>query len=97
MYLRIPTAIGKPRYPYIVCGQLTKNKEKIQKFKEKGNSQQIYQNKPGKICFQDDAAYGDFKNLLRRKASDEISREKAFIIAKNPKYERSCFHGLLIF
>ena len=39
MYLRIPTAIGKPRYPYIVYGQLTKNKEKIQKFKEKGNSQ----------------------------------------------------------
>ena len=32
-------------------------------------------------------AYGDFKDLNRRAASDKISRDKAFNIAKNPKYD----------
>ena len=31
---------------------------------------------------------GDFKDLIRRKASDKILRDKAFNIAKNPKYDR---------
>ena len=31
--------------------------------------------------------YGDFKDLHRRTASDEILRDKAFKIAKNPKYD----------
>ena len=32
-------------------------------------------------------AYGDFKDLKRRTASDKILRNKAFNIAKNPKYD----------
>ena len=32
-------------------------------------------------------AYGDFKDLIRRTASDKILRDKTFNIAKNPKYE----------
>ena len=32
-------------------------------------------------------AYGDFKDLTRRATSDKISRDKTFIIAKNPKYD----------
>ena len=32
-------------------------------------------------------AYGDFKDLTRRTASDKILRDKAFKIAKNPKYD----------
>ena len=31
-------------------------------------------------------AYGDFKDFARRPASDKILRDKAFNIAKNPKY-----------
>ena len=31
--------------------------------------------------------YGDFKYLTRRTASDKILRNKAFNIAKNPKYD----------
>ena len=30
--------------------------------------------------------YGDFKDLTRRTASNKILRDKAFNIAKNPKY-----------
>ena len=33
-------------------------------------------------------AYGDFKDLVRRTASDEFLRNKAFNIAKNPKFDR---------
>ena len=32
-------------------------------------------------------AYGDFKDLKRRTTSDKILRDKAFSIAKNPKYD----------
>ena len=32
-------------------------------------------------------AYGDFKNLKRRTAADKVLRDKAFNIAKNPKYD----------
>ena len=32
-------------------------------------------------------AHGDFKYLKRRTASDKVLRDKAFNIAKNPKYD----------
>ena len=32
-------------------------------------------------------AYGDFKDLIRGTVSDETLRDKAFNIAKNPKYD----------
>ena len=31
--------------------------------------------------------YGDFKYLARRTTSDKVLRDKAFNIAKNPKYD----------
>ena len=40
-----------------------------------------------KACFQHDIVYRDFKDLTRRTASDKILRDKAFNIAKNPKYD----------
>ena len=39
----------------------TKNKERIQKFKETGDSLYIYENELDKASFQRDMAYGDFK------------------------------------
>ena len=32
-------------------------------------------------------AYGDFKDLARKTASDKFLRDKAFNIAKNPEYD----------
>ena len=69
------------------CGSFTKSKERIQSFKETADSQYIYQNELDKACFQHDMAYGDFKDLTRRIASDKILRDKAFNLAKNPKYD----------
>ena len=62
------------------------NRERIQKFVETGNSGYIYQNKLDKACFQNGMAYGDFKYLTRRTASDKVLGDKAFNIIKNPKY-----------
>ena len=38
-------------------------------------------------CFQHDMAYGDFKDIARRTASDKVFINKAFNIATNPKYD----------
>ena len=38
-------------------------------------------------------AYGNFKDLSKRTASDKVLRNKAFNIAKNPKYD-GCQRGL---
>ena len=65
---------------------LSKNKERIQKFKETGDTNYIYENELDKSCFQHGMAYGDFKDLARRTGSHNILRDKAFTIAKNPKY-----------
>ena len=70
-------------------------KKRIQKFKETGDSRYIYRNELDKACFQRDMAYGDFKDLPRRTSSDKVLRDKAFNIAKNPKYD-GCQRGLLI-
>ena len=64
-----------------------KNKERIQKFREKGDTNHIYKNELDKDCSQHDMAYGDFKKLARRTASDKTLRDKAFNIAKNPKHD----------
>ena len=72
---------------YSASGPFTKNKERIQKFKETGYTSYINKNKLDKACFQQDMAYGDFKHLKRRTASDKSLRDKAFNIAKNSKYD----------
>ena len=79
--------LRQPRVTYNACRVFTKNKERIQKFKETRDSRYIYQNKLDKACFQHDMAYGDFKDLPRRTASDWVLRDKAFNFAKNPKYD----------
>ena len=74
-------------FTYTAYGPLTKNKLRMQKFKETGDSWYIYQKELDKTCFQDDMVYGDFKDLTRRTVYDKILRDKAFNVAKNPKYD----------
>ena len=57
MYLK------QPGFTYSACGPFTKNKERINKFKETGDANYIYKNELDKACFQHDMAYGDFKDL----------------------------------
>ena len=79
--------LKEPGFTYCACGPFTKNKERIQKIKETGDKSYIYKNKFDKNCFQHDMAYGDFKDLERRTASEKVLRGKGFNIAKNPKYD----------
>ena len=72
---------------YSACEPSIKNKERIQKFKETGDMSHIYKNELDKACFIHDMAYGDFKNLKRRTFCEKVLRDKAFNIAKNPKYD----------
>ena len=65
-------------FTYSASEPFTKNKEKIHKFKETGDSRYIYKNKLGKAFFM--------AVLLGRTVSDKAIRDKAFNIAKNPKY-----------
>ena len=50
------THLRQPGFTYSACILITKNKERIQKFKETGDSRYIYQNKLDKACFQHDMA-----------------------------------------
>ena len=66
--------LRRPGFTCSACGPFTKKMERIQKFKETGDSQYIYQNELDKGCFQHDMAYGDFADLTRRTASDNVLR-----------------------
>ena len=50
-------------FTYSACGPFTKNKERLNKFKETEGSRCIYQNELDRACFQHDMADGDFKDL----------------------------------
>ena len=69
-------------FSFSVCRLFSKNKEPIQKFKETGGSNHIYQNKLDKVCFQHDMVYEDFKYLPKRTIADKISHDKAFRLLK---------------
>ena len=66
MHLRLPGFI------YSACGPFSKNKGRIQKFKESGDSRCIYQSELGNACFQHDMHCHDFKVLPRITASDKV-------------------------
>ena len=79
--------LKQSRFTYSACELFTKNTDRIQKFKETGDTNYIYKNELDKACFQHDMVYGDFKVLARITASDNILREKAFNIARIPEYD----------
>ena len=64
--------LEQPGFTYSACGPFTKNKERIQKPKETGDTNYIYKNELDKTCFQHDMAYGKFKDLKRRTFSDKV-------------------------
>ena len=47
----------------------------------------IYQNELDKAYFQHDTAYGHFKDLPRRGASEKVLPDKTFSIGKNLKHD----------
>ena len=68
--------LRQPQFTYHACGPFTKNKERIQKFKETEDLRYMYQNKLEKTYFQHDFLHGNFKDLPRRTASHKLVRVK---------------------
>ena len=77
--------LKQPGFAYSASRLFTKNKGRMKKFKETGDSRYIYQNELDEACFQHDMTYGDFKDLNRRTTANKVLCDKAFNIAKNPK------------
>ena len=50
-------------FTYSACGAFSKNKERIQKSMQTGNTDFIHKNDLDKACFQHDMAYGKYKDL----------------------------------
>ena len=73
--------LKQPGFTYSACGPFTKNKERIEKFMQTGNTDFIYKNELDKACFQHDMAYSKSKDLAKRTQSDKFLRDKAFKIA----------------
>ena len=72
----------QPGFTYSACGSFAKNKERIQKFKEIGDTKYIYRNELDKGCSQHDMAYGDFKELIRITASDKVLEIRHLLLLK---------------
>ena len=79
--------LKQPGFTYNAYGSFTKNKERIEKLMQTGNTDFICKNELDKACFQNDMAYGKSKDLAERTQSDKVLRDKAFKIASNPKYD----------
>ena len=79
--------LRQPQFTYSACGPFTKHKQRIQKFKETGDTNYVYKNELDKTYFAYDAAYSDSKDLTKRTVADKILRNRAFNVAKDPKYD----------
>ena len=80
--------LRQPQFTYSAYGPFTRHEERIQKFKETGDTNYIYMNELDKACFVHDAAYSDSKDLTKRTIADKNLKNRAFDIAKDPKYDR---------
>ena len=58
--------VKQPGFTYSACGPFTKNKERIEKFMQTGNTDFIYKIELDKACFQHDMAYVKSKDLAKR-------------------------------
>ena len=64
--------------------------------KETGDAKYIYKNQLDKPWLQNDMAYGDFKDLEKKTASDKVLRVKYLVLLKiqNMMDIKEVFYGL---
>ena len=72
--------LKQPGFTYSACGPFTKNKERIEKFMQTGNTDFIYRNELDNVFFQHDMVYDKTKDLVKRTQSDKVLKDKAFRI-----------------
>ena len=74
--------LKQPGITCSACGSFSKNKERIEKFIQSGNTDFVYKSKLGKACFQHDMAYGKSKDLAKRTKSDKFLRDLNMMVFK---------------
>ena len=79
--------LKQPGFTYSACGSFNKNKERIEKFIQTGNTYFVYRNELDKVYFQHDMAYGKTKHLLKRIQSDKVLKGKIYKLASDPRYD----------
>ena len=91
--------LKQPGFNYSAYGPFPRNKKRIEKFMQTGNTDFIYRDELDKVCFQHVMAYGKSKDLTKRTQSDKVSRDKT-----NCKWskiwwlsKRTRFNGLQVF
>ena len=89
--------LKQPGFIYSACGPFTKNKERIEKLMQTGNTDFIYKNELFKALIQHDMAYGKSKGLVKRTQSDKVLKNKAFKIVSNPNYDEDNLQWFLSF
>ena len=77
--------LKQPGFTYSACGPFTKNKERIEKFTQTGNTNFIYKNELDKAYFQHNMAYGKSNDLTKTTQSDNVLIDRAFKIESDPK------------
>ena len=77
----------QPLFVYSACCPFTRHKERIKELKGTGGTRLLYRNELDKACFKHDAAYAKYKDVENRLISDQKSRNSAYDIASNPKYD----------
>ena len=64
--------LKRPGFTNSACRPFTKNKERIGKFMQTGNTDFIYRNELDEACFQHNMAYGKSKDSIKRTQSDKF-------------------------
>ena len=78
--------LKQPGFTYSVCRPFTRNKERIEKFMQTGNTDVTYRNELDKLAFNMMWLMVN-QDLAKRTQSDKVLRNKAFKIASDPKYD----------
>ena len=80
--------LKQPGFTYSACGSFSKNKERIEKLMQTGNTDFIYRNELDEVGFQHDMASRKSNDLAKRTQSDKVSKDQALKSARDPKSYR---------
>ena len=79
--------LRQPRFTFSACGSLTIHRDRIQKFKQTGDLNDIYNHELDKACFVHNDAHVDSKDLVKRTVWNNILKYRAYDISLNTKYD----------
>ena len=74
--------LKQPGITCSTCSSFSKNKERIEKFIQSGNTDFVYKSELDKACFQHDMAYGKSKDLPKRTKSDKVLGDLNMMVFK---------------